>query len=283
MISPETGRIHSTFHQTVTATGRLSSSDPNLQNIPTRTALGREVRRVFTAKEGFTLVDADYSQIELRVLAHMAGDTRMQEAFLSGADIHTNTASEIFGVPPFMVTPEMRSRAKTINFGIIYGMGDFSLATDLKTSRKEAKAYIDRYFEMFSGVHRFMEETKAFARENGYVKTILGRRRYIPELASSNFNIRAFGERVAMNAPIQGSAADILKAAMLRVGEALEKEIPEANLILQVHDELIAEVPTEAAEKAAEIMRREMEGAFSLSVPLSAEVGIGKNWCDAKA
>ncbi len=282
MIHEETGRIHSTFHQTVTATGRLSSSDPNLQNIPVKTELGREIRKVFTAREGYVLVDADYSQIELRVLAHMSGDSRMQSAFLENADIHTKTASEIFGVPEFMVTPEMRSRAKTINFGIIYGMGDFSLAGDLKTSRKEAKAYIDSYFYTYSGVRDFMENAKDFARENGYALTMLGRRRYIPEMQASNFNIRAFGERVAMNAPIQGSAADIIKLAMLRVDAALEKEFPLARLILQVHDELIVEAPEESAEEVAALMKREMEAAAEMAVPLLAEVGVGKSWYEAK-
>ncbi|MBQ7033801.1 MAG: DNA polymerase I [Clostridia bacterium] len=282
MIHPETGRIHSTFHQTVTATGRLSSSDPNLQNIPVKTELGREIRKVFTAKEGFVLVDADYSQIELRVLAHMSGDARMQAAFLENADIHTKTAAEIFGVPEFMVTPQMRSRAKTINFGIIYGMGDFSLAGDLKTSRKEAKAYIDSYFNTYSGVRDFMEKAKCFAKENGYAVTFLGRRRYIPELAASNFNIRAFGERVAMNAPIQGSAADIIKLAMLRVDAALERELPSARLVLQVHDELIVEAPEKEAEAAAALMKREMEAAAEMAVPLLAEAGWGKSWYDAK-
>lgn len=282
MISSETGRIHSTFHQTVTATGRLSSSDPNLQNIPVKTALGREIRKVFTAKPGYVLVDADYSQIELRVLAHLSKDANMQAAFLENADIHTKTAAEVFGVSDFMVTPEMRSRAKTINFGIIYGMGDFSLAEDLKTSRKEAKAYIESYFATYRGVEAFMEEAKASARTDGYVKTMLQRRRYIPEITASNFNIRSFGERVAMNAPIQGSAADIIKLAMLHVYEALKREIPEARLILQVHDELIVEAPEEKAEAAASLMKREMEGCISLSVPLLAEVGIGKSWYDAK-
>jgi len=283
MINPQTGRIHSTFHQTVTTTGRLSSSDPNLQNIPVKTELGREIRKVFTAKEGFVLVDADYSQIELRVLAHMSGDARMQAAFLENADIHTKTAAEIFGVAEFMVTPEMRARAKTINFGIIYGMGDFTLAGDLKTSRKEAKNYIDSYFYTYGGVRAFMEEAKAFARENGYVKTMLGRRRYIPEIGASNFNVRAFGERVAMNAPIQGSAADIIKAAMLKVEKALREEVPAARLVLQVHDELIVEAPETHAEAVAALMKREMESAAEMAVPLCVEVGFGKSWYNAKA
>ncbi len=282
MIDKRTGRIHSTFHQTVTTTGRLSSSDPNLQNIPVKTALGREIRKVFTAPDGFVLVDADYSQIELRVLAHMSGDARMQAAFNENADIHTKTAAEIFGVAEYMVTPEMRARAKTINFGIIYGMGDFTLATDLKTSRKEAKNYIDSYFHTYEGVRAFMEEAKEAARENGYGKTMLGRRRYIPEIRSSNFNVRAFGERVAMNAPIQGSAADIIKAAMLRVNRALAEEFPSSRLVLQVHDELVVEAREEDAEGVAALMKREMEKAAALAVPLLVEVGYGKSWYAAK-
>ncbi|MBQ7036863.1 MAG: DNA polymerase I [Clostridia bacterium] len=282
MINPETGRIHTTFHQTVTATGRLSSSDPNLQNIPVKTELGREIRKVFTAKEGFVLVDADYSQIELRVLAHMSEDSRMQEAFLENADIHTKTAAQIFGVAEYMVTPEMRMRAKTINFGIIYGMSDFTLSQDLKTSRKEAKNYIDSYFYNYGGVRDFMEGMKDFARENGYVKTMLGRRRYVPEIEAANFNVRAFGERVAMNAPIQGSAADIIKLAMLRVSEALEREVPAARLLLQVHDELLVEAPEKDAEIVAALMKREMENATCMAVPLLAEVSYGKSWYLAK-
>ncbi len=282
MINKETGRIHSTFHQTVTATGRLSSSDPNLQNIPVKTELGREIRKVFAAKDGFVLVDADYSQIELRVLAHMSGDARMQEAFRENADIHTKTAAQIFGVAEHMVTPEMRMRAKTINFGIIYGMGDFTLASDLKTSRKEAKNYIDSYFYTYGGVRDFMEQAKDFARENGFVKTMLGRRRYVPEMQSANFNVRAFGERVAMNAPIQGSAADIIKLAMLKVADALRREVPEAHLVLQVHDELLVEAPEGEAEKVAALMKREMESAIDMAVPLLAEVGYGKSWYAAK-
>ena len=282
MINPETGRIHTSFNQTVTATGRLSSSEPNLQNIPVKTELGREIRKVFTAKEGFTFVDADYSQIELRVLAHMSGDKNMQAAFLENADIHTKTAAQIFGVSEYMVTPEMRMRAKTVNFGIIYGMSDFALSQDLKISRKEAKNYIDSYFYTYGGVRDFMESMKDFARENGYVKTMLGRRRYIPEMTASNFNVRAFGERVAMNAPIQGSAADIIKIAMLRVSKALKKEVPEAHLLLQVHDELLVEVPEEDAEKAAALMKREMESAIEMAVPLLSEVGHGKSWYLAK-
>ncbi len=282
MINEETGRIHSTFHQTVTATGRLSSSDPNMQNIPVKTALGREIRKVFTAGDGFVLVDADYSQIELRVLAHMSGDSRMQEAFRENADIHTKTAAQIFGVAEHMVTPDMRNRAKTINFGIIYGMSDFTLASDLKTSRKEAKNYIDSYFYTYGGVRDFMERAKDFARENGYVKTMLGRRRYVPEMQSSNFNVRAFGERVAMNAPIQGSAADIIKLAMLKVADALKREVPTSRLILQVHDELLVEAPENAAEKVAALMKREMENAIEMAVPLLAEVGYGKSWYSAK-
>ncbi len=281
-INEKTGRIHSTFHQTVTATGRISSADPNLQNIPVRTALGREIRKVFVAKEDYLLVDADYSQIELRVLAHMAGDKRMQEAFRHGEDIHTHTAAEIFGVPEFMVTPDMRSRAKTINFGIVYGMSDFSLAGNLKISRKEASSYIESYMKTYSGVAAFMEKAIQEAKKDGFVKTILNRRRYVPELRASNFNTRAFGERVAMNAPIQGSAADIIKLAMLRVADALEKGAPRSKLILQVHDELIVEAHPDEVEAVQLIMKREMENAYALSVPLTVDIGCGKSWYDAK-
>ncbi|MDD6308037.1 MAG: DNA polymerase I [Clostridia bacterium] len=282
VIHPETGRIHSTFHQTVTTTGRISSADPNLQNIPVRSEMGREIRKVFVAREGYSLVDADYSQIELRVLAHMAKDARMQEAFLHGEDIHTHTASEIFGVPECMVTPEMRSRAKTINFGIVYGMGDFTLAGSLGVSRKEAHAYIESYMETYSGVRAFMQKSIETARENGYVKTILNRRRYIPEITSTNYNVRAFGERVAMNAPIQGSAADIIKLAMLRVAAALKEKAPRSRLILQVHDELIVEAHAEELSTVQILMRREMENAYALSVPMTVDIGTGESWYAAK-
>jgi len=275
-------RIRSTLKQTVTATGRISSAEPNLQNIPVRTEVGREIRKMFVAKSGCMLVGADYSQIELRVLAHMAEDKVMQDAFINNEDIHTITATQVFGVPDFLVTDDMRSRAKTVNFGIIYGQSEFSLAGELKISRKEAKEYIDSYFRHYSGVKNYMETTIENARQSGYVTTVFGRRRYIPELAAKNFNLRSFGERAAMNAPIQGTAADIIKIAMVRVYDALKKECPEARLILQVHDELICEVPEALADKAADILKREMENAVSLSVPLRADVKVGKSWYETK-
>ena len=278
----EEGRIRSTLNQTVTATGRISSTEPNLQNIPVRTEIGREIRKMFVAKEGHLLVGADYSQIELRVLAHMADEKVMQEAYNTDADIHTITATQVFKVPDFLVTDDMRSRAKTVNFGIIYGQSEFSLAGELKITRKEAKEYMENYFAHYSGVKEYMEKTIADAKENGYVTTIFGRRRYIPELAASNFNLRSFGERVAMNAPIQGTAADIIKIAMVKVQKALSEKCPDARLILQVHDELICEVPEKDAEKAASILKEEMENAVKLSVPLKADVKVGHSWYETK-
>ncbi len=276
------GRIRSTLKQTVTATGRISSAEPNLQNIPVRTEIGREIRKMFVAKEGHLLVGADYSQIELRVLAHMAGDKVMQDAFINDDDIHTITATQVFNVPDFLVTDDMRSRAKTVNFGIIYGQSEFSLAGELKISRKEAKEYIDSYFEHYSGVKNYMDTTIEKAKENGFVTTVFGRRRYIPELQAKNFNLRSFGERAAMNAPIQGTAADIIKIAMVKVYNALRKKCPEAKLILQVHDELICEVPESKAELTAQILKEEMENAAKLSVPLRADVKIGSSWFHTK-
>lgn len=275
-------RIHSSLNQTVTATGRISSTEPNLQNIPVRTELGRELRKMFVAREGCVLVDADYSQIELRVLAHISGDEAFRQAFLNNDDIHKLTAMQVFGVPDFCVTDQMRSRAKTVNFGIIYGQGEFSLASELKITRKEAKGYIDSYYEKYKGVKEYMERTIARAREDGYVSTIFGRRRYVPELESKNHNLRAFGERVAMNTPIQGSAADIIKIAMVKVYNALREECPNSKLILQIHDELIIEAPEAEAQRASEVLRREMENAVNLNVPLVADVNTGKSWYEAK-
>ncbi len=276
------GRVRTTYNQTETRTGRISSSEPNLQNIPVRTELGREMRRFFRAREGWVLVDADYSQIELRVLAHLSGDREMCDAFINGEDIHTRTASQIFRVPPESVTPLMRSRAKTVNFGIVYGIGAFSLAKDLHISRKEAEEYINSYMSTFSGVRDFMERSIASARETGAAVTMFGRRRPLPELAASNRNTRAFGERVARNTPIQGSAADIIKLAMIRVSERLKSEGLSARLILQVHDELIVEAPEEEADRVAQLLTHEMENACSLSVPLKADAHVGKTWYDAK-
>ncbi len=276
------GRLRSSFNQTETRTGRLSSTEPNLQNIPVRTPLGRELRRFFVPEEGCVLVDADYSQIELRVLAHISGDTAMREAFLSGEDIHTITAAQVMGLPVDMVTKEMRSAAKAVNFGIVYGISAFSLAKDIHTSRKQAEMYINSYLKTYSGVKEYMEKTIAKAKEDGFVTTVLGRKRLLPELSASNFNTRSFGERVARNMPIQGAAADIIKIAMIKVSDALKKENMKSRLILQVHDELIVEAPENEAEKAAEILRREMENAFKMSVPLIADVQIGKSWYECK-
>lgn len=281
VIAPD-GRIHSHFQQTVTATGRLSSVDPNLQNIPVRTELGRELRRMFVAEQGRVLVDADYSQIELRVLAHVADDDAMIEAFRGGQDIHATTASKVYGVPVEEVTPQMRSSCKAVNFGIVYGISDFSLAQDIGVTRKEAAAFIQSYLDTYPGVHHYMESIKQSARETGYVETLFGRRRALPELNSKNFNLRSFGERAAMNTPIQGTAADIIKIAMLRVRDRLKAEGFEARLILQVHDELILEAPVHEAERAAALLREEMEHAAELRVPLVAEAKIGHSWYETK-
>lgn len=276
------GRIHSRFNQTETRTGRISSTEPNLQNIPVRTERGRELRRFFNAKEGCVLVDADYSQIELRVLAHIANDTAMIEAFKNKEDIHATTAAQVFHLPLDMITPLMRSRAKAVNFGIVYGIGAFSLSKDIGVSRKEADCYIKDYLAHFSGVDAYMQSVVERAKTDGYVQTMFGRRRYLPELTASNFAMRSFGERVARNMPIQGTAADIIKIAMIHVEERLRKEQFTAKLILQVHDELIVEAPCAEAEAVAHILTEEMENAVSLKVPLVAEAVIGKTWYDAK-
>ena len=278
----EDGRIHSNYNQTVTLTGRISSSEPNLQNIPVRDELGRELRKMFVAEKGKILLDADYSQIELRVLAHIAGDKTMIAAFREHEDIHTVTAATVFGVPAFMVTPEMRRHAKAVNFGIVYGISDFSLAGDIGVSKKEAKAYIDQYLAQYSGVRDYMSSIVERARADGYVTTLFGRRRYLPELSSSNFIQRSFGERVALNTPIQGTAADIIKIAMVRVAKSLREEKLDARIILQVHDELILESSLADAEAAALVLRREMEGAAKLSVAMEAEVNMGASWYECK-
>ncbi len=280
-IKPD-GRIHTKFNMTATATGRLSSAEPNLQNIPVRTELGGEFRKMFVAPEGWLLVDADYSQIELRLLAHISGDENMIKAFAEGRDIHRSTASEVFGVPLEDVTPLQRSRAKAVNFGIVYGISEFSLSQDLRISRAEAKQYIDSYLETYSGVRQYMADIVEKAKRDGYVSTLFGRRRYLPELESRNRNIRTFAERVALNMPIQGTAADIMKLAMINVSRRFSDENMRARLILQIHDELIAECPAEEAEKAKEILIEEMEGAARLSVKLLTEAGIGKDWRSAK-
>ncbi len=276
------GRIRSTLNQTETRTGRLSSSEPNLQNIPVRTQLGREMRKFFKANEGNVLIDADYSQIELRVLAAVADDKNMCKAFTDGVDIHTVTASQVFNMPIDMITPLMRSRAKAVNFGIVYGIGAFSLAKDIGVTRREADQYIKNYLAHYHGVATYMDQCIEIAKECGYSETLLHRRRYLPELRSSNGMMRAFGERVARNMPIQGTAADIIKIAMIRVFERLQKELPQVKLIMQVHDELILEAPLDCAEMAASILKEEMENAMQLSVPLSVDVHIGKTWYDAK-
>ena len=282
VVNPNTHRIHSVFTQTVTVTGRLSSTEPNLQNIPTRTELGREIRKMFVAKDGYVLVDADYSQIELRVLAHIANDETMINAFRNNEDIHAVTASQVLGIPLEDVTKEQRSSAKAVNFGIVYGIGEFSLAQDLHISVKEAKAYIESYLEKYHGVRNYMESIKEQAKKDGYVKTMLNRIRYIPELKSPNYNIRQFGERVALNTPIQGTAADIIKLAMVRVDNRLINEGLKSKLILQVHDELIVEAHKDEVNKVKQILSEEMQGAMELNVPLKVDMSTGHSWYDAK-
>lgn len=276
------GRIHSSFNQTETRTGRISSTEPNLQNIPVRTELGREMRKFFSAKEGCVLIDADYSQIELRVLAHLSGDKNMIEAFKNNVDIHAITASQVFNMPLDMVTPQMRSRAKAVNFGIVYGIGAYSLAKDIKVSNKEAANYIKSYLAHYSGIDKYMKEVVESAREKGYSVTMFGRRRYLPELNASNHMTRAFGERVARNMPIQGTAADIIKIAMVNVDNRIKAEGLRARLILQVHDELIVEAPIDESMRVAMLLQEEMEKAVELNVPLVAEASVGETWYDTK-
>lgn len=276
------GRIHSSFNQTETRTGRISSTEPNLQNIPVRTEIGREMRKFFTAREGWVLVDADYSQIELRVLADISGDKNMIDAFKNNQDIHAITASQVFNMPLDFVTGEMRSRAKAVNFGIVYGIGAYSLAKDIGVTNKEAKNYIESYLKHYSGIDKYMHDVVEKAKDTGYVETVFGRRRYLPELSASNGMTRAFGERVARNAPIQGTAADIIKIAMIKVDKRLTEENLEARLVLQVHDELIVECPSHESMRVAMILQEEMEKAVSLSVPLVADSAVGKTWYDAK-
>ena len=276
------GRIRTTFQNLVTATGRLSSTEPNLQNIPVRTDLGAEIRKMFVPKPGCVLVDADYSQIELRVLAHIADDEKMRQAFIEGQDIHTVTAAQVFGVLPEQVTALQRRHAKAVNFGIVYGISEFSLSEDIGVSRYEAKDYIDSYLANYPGVKRYMHDVVETARAQGYTSTLYGRKRYIPELTSSNFNIRSGAERIALNTPIQGTAADLIKLAMIRVHRALQENYPQAKLILQVHDELIVECPEELAQSVVELVSREMQNVAALNVPLTAEAKFGKSWYDAK-
>jgi DNA polymerase-1 len=281
MINPMTGRVHTSFNQAVTATGRLSSSDPNLQNIPIRTTEGRRIREAFIPQAGWTLLSADYSQVELRVMAHMANVPALKESFAAGEDIHKRTASEVFNVFPEMVTDEMRRQAKTINFGVLYGMGAFSLGKDLGISRAEAQQFIDQYFERYPAVLNYLEERKAEAREHQYVTTILGRRCAIPEINSNNGAVRSYAERNAINYPIQGSAADIIKVAMVNIDRRLREEKLQTRMLLQVHDELVFEVPDRELEQVTELVRHEMENALALDLPLKVDIGTGKNWAEA--
>jgi DNA polymerase-1 len=279
-VHAHTGRIHTTFQQTVAATGRLSSADPNLQNIPIRTEQGAEIRKGFIPADGFVFVTADYSQIELRILAHMSGDPAFVEAFRSGADIHRQTAAIVFGVDVAKVTSDMRAAAKTVNFATIYGIGPFALSHQLGTTVAEAKQFIENYFARFPDVRRYLDEQIAKARERGYVETLSGRRRYIPEIRSSNYNMRQFGERAATNAPVQGTAADIIKIAMIRIHDALRDR--GARMLLQVHDELVLEAPRAEADATRALVQELMENAFPLTVPLEAVTGTGENWFECK-
>src|SRR5688572_23451235 len=281
-INPRTGRIHTSFNQAGAATGRLSSSDPNLQNIPVRTLRGEEIRRGFIPREGWIFLVADYSQIELRLMAHLSGDPAFIEAFLQGGDIHRQTAALIFNLPPESVTPEMRARAKTINFATIYGQGPFALSRQLNISMDDARAFIARYFERFAGVRAFLDQQIRLAREQGYVETIFKRRRYIPEIRDRNFNMRAYGERNAQNSPLQGSAADLIKVAMTRIHHAIRDEGLQGRMLLQVHDELVFEVPPDELERMMKVVRSNMENVVRLKVPLVVDLGVGPNWLEAK-
>jgi len=281
LVNPETGRIHTSFNQTVAATGRLSSSDPNLQNIPIRSPLGREIRRGFVPAPGYVFVGADYSQVELRVMAHLSGDPAFVSAFREDRDIHRETAALIFGVDSERVTPEMRDRAKTINFATIYGQGPVALAAQLGISRRDASEFIEQYFERFDGVRDYLEQMKDQARDRGFVETLSGRRRYIPEIRSKNPGMRGFGERTATNSPIQGTAADLIKLAMIRLHDSLAPL--DARMLLQVHDELLLEVAEQDLDETCRVVREQMEGAMTLDVPLKVDLGIGASWYDCKA
>jgi DNA polymerase-1 len=283
LILPADGRVHTSFNQTVASTGRLSSSDPNLQNIPIRRELGRDIRRGFVPRSGWHLLAADYSQIELRLMAHLSGDPVFVEAFRSGGDIHRQTASIIFGTPVEDVTPEMRALAKTINFATLYGQGAHALSRQLKIEHAEARAFIATYFERLQGVRAFLDAMINQARERGFVQTIFGRRRYIPELRDRNFNVRAFGERTAQNSPIQGSAADLIKIAMIRIADRLRAERFSSRMLLQVHDELVFEAPPEEIDPLRQLVVGEMEHAAELSVPLVVDVGVGRDWLETKS
>ena len=281
-INPKTKRIHSFFHQTITATGRISSTEPNLQNIPTRFELGKRVRKVFKPENGKVYLDADYSQIELRVLAHISGDEHMIQAFKEGQDIHKQAASKVFKTPIDEVTKEQRSNAKAVNFGIVYGISDFGLGEQLGISRKLAKQYITEYLEQYAGIKAFMENITEEAKEKGYVETLFHRRRYIPELKSNNYMVRQFGSRAAMNTPIQGTAADIMKIAMIKVYRELKKRNLKSKIVLQVHDEMMLEVLPEEKEEIKVMMKEAMESAAKLDVPLIAEISEASNWYDCK-
>ncbi|HET9725332.1 MAG TPA: DNA polymerase, partial [Gemmatimonadales bacterium] len=281
-VNRRTGRIHTSFNQTGAATGRLSSSDPNLQNIPVRTPRGEEIRRGFVPRAGWQFLVADYSQIELRIMAHLSGDPAFIEAFHQGGDIHRQTAALIFGVPVEQVTGDMRARAKTINFATIYGQGPFALSRQLGISQEDAKSFIARYFERFAGVRAFLDRQIRLAREQGYVETIFKRRRYIPEIKDRNFNMRAYGERNAQNSPLQGSAADLIKLAMVRIHAALGEHKLRSRMLLQVHDELVFEAPPEEIEALGRVVREHMEHVVELRVPLVVDIGVGPNWLDAK-
>ena len=281
-INQKTGRIHSYFHQTVTATGRISSTEPNLQNIPTRVELGKNLRKVFKAKEGSIFIDADYSQIELRVLAHISGDKNMIEAFKKDEDIHAQVASKVFDVPIEEVTKELRGKAKAVNFGIVYGISDFGLGEQIGVSRKIAKEYIEQYMNKYSGIKTFMENITKTADEKGYVETLFKRRREIPEIKSNNYVVRQFGNRAAMNTPIQGTAADIMKKAMIEVYKEIKKQNLKSHIILQVHDELLIETDMQEVEKIKKILQKYMENVIKLEVPLKIEISEGKNWYEAK-
>jgi DNA polymerase-1 len=282
LIRPQTGRLHTTFNQTGAATGRLSSSNPNLQNIPIRTEEGREIRAAFIPETGWELVVADYSQIELRLLAHMSRDPVLVESFTQNEDIHTRTAAEVFKVDPLMVTAEMRRSAKAVNFGIVYGQTPFGLAQQLCIDRKEAELYIRRYFERYAGVREFIDHTIAEVRQTGVSKTLLGRRRPIPDMQSRNPAARSFAERTAVNTPLQGTAADLIKLAMIRIARLLDQEKMQSRMLLQVHDELVFEAPPSETDRLQELVKAEMEGVYELSVPLVADTGAGPNWRDAK-
>jgi DNA polymerase-1 len=282
LIDPQTGRLHTSFNQTGSATGRVSSSNPNLQNIPIRTELGREIRAAFVPRPGWKLVVADYSQIELRLLAHMSRDPVLVEAFRNGEDIHTRTAAEVLGVPPLMVTPEARRRAKAVNFGIVYGISPFGLAGQLGITQREAQTYIESYFARYAGVRKFIDATIAEVKRTGVARTLFGRERPIPDINSRNPNARGFAERTAINSPLQGSAADLIKLAMVRIDAALERRNSRAAMLIQVHDELVFEAPADEGSAIATLAKQEMEQVSRLEVPLLAEAGTGDNWRDAK-